>query len=227
MPAVTYYVTTPNPRLTVPVAAYSFKHTFWREPKIYRDNFQPLKQGVMENAGAVVNSVADIPVVALDDTTYVAGGAASTMTVKAASPDNYTHHPHRVDWVPKSGYAFALVDGATIPDPPLQQAASACTFDAVAATDVLTQATGTWWPQTGDIVTAGTAGNGLTTTALYTFVRISSTTGKLLLAGAIVDISGAISGVTLALVTASSLPDAVENVAYYEDPAAVSTGEPL
>ena len=228
MALTTYYVTTTNPQVTVPIAAYHVSRYYWREPKIYRDLFQPLKQGTIGNLGGTgqLNTVADVPVVGVEGTTYESGGAVATMTVKAASPDNMTHTPHRCDWIARSGYAFALTDVA-LPDPPLLQAASACTFNGASATDILTQATGSWWPQTGDIVTVGTAGNGLTTTALYTFVRISTTTGKLTLAGSIVDISGTITGVTLALVTASTLPDAVPEVVYFPDPVLVSTGEPV
>ena len=229
MPATTYYLTTPNPQLTVPVAAWAMKRTFWREPKIYRDNFQPLKQGTIANAGGTgqLNSVADVPVIAVPETEFTAGGATTTMKVVSAAPDNMAHVPHRVDWVPVSGYALALTESATIPDPPAPTAADSCTFNAASATDTLTQATGTWWPETGDIVTVGTAGSGVVTTALYTFVRMSATTGKLVLNGSIVDISGTITGVTMSLVTAAALPDAIENVAYYADPVIISTGEPL
>lgn len=229
MPATTYYVTTQNPRLTLPVAAYSMKRTFWRQPKVYRDNFQPLKQGTIANAGGsgAVNVVADVPVIAVAETEYVAGGVATTMKVVSAAPDNMAHVPHRVDWVPMSGYALALKDGVTIPDPPLPSEAQACTFNAASATEILTQATGTWWPETGDIVTVGTAGGGVLTTALYTFVRLSATTGKLMLNGSLVDITAAITGVTLALVTPVALPAAVADVAYYPDPVSISTGEPI
>jgi len=228
--AVTYYITTTNPRITVPIAAYAMSRTFWREPKVYRNLFQPLKQATMQNGGTTgaVTGVIDVPVVAIPGTVYTSGANATSMSVVGAAPDNQTNTPHRCDWVPKSGYAFALKDGVTIPDPPVLNAPQACTFNAATTTDILTQATGTWWPDNGDIVTVGTAGNGLVTTALYTFVRLSSTTGKLLLNGSVVDINTANpTGVTMALVTASALPDAVADVFYIADPVLVSTGEPL
>ena len=169
---------------------------------VYRDGVN-LAQGTLlpYDAGTEPTSAvgAGLPVKGLTgqtpDSTY------GFSKIVYANSDEQDHVPYRFKKVRISGYIFAT-GTSTVPDP-VDPPFRAVSFDAAAATDIATLASDQGF-ENGDQVTVGTAGNGLTTTDIYTWVKLSATTGKFMLAGSIVDISATITGVTMALVSTTA-----------------------
>lgn len=216
----TLYVSLSSPReVLVLSGVVAWAYRYERKPEVYRDLFD-VSQGTIANAGGsgALNSVAAVPVLAVEGTSYVAGGAASTMTVKPAAPDDMTHTPPREAWTASPRDLIVSLDAAyPIPavDTPLYKAK---TFTATAATDLCTSTAHTF--ENGDLVTVHSSANdlplNLVSTAIYTLLKVDADTFRLALNGAVVDIGDAGTGThTVVLVTPAKLPANLDNLLVY------------
>lgn len=203
MPApTTLHFTNKNGRV---MASYSnitsFRRGIWQTHEgDYRDiGWNP---GTTTIVGGTTNdgSAADVPVCGPDGTAPIAKLNDGT-TLRFATPDNVAHIPPRVKTYTHTGVILAF-NSVTIPTATTLGLAG--TFSASNTTDELTLASHGF--ASGDVVTASIATNGFSTSLLYTVVKLTANTIKLLTpTGIILDVTTGTVNVTLTVVSAAPL----------------------
>lgn len=178
----------------------SWRRGTWIQTEdVYRDiGWNP---GITSIKGGTTNDgeATEVPVAGVD------GGTPEVKLndgskLRYATPDNVAHIPPRAKDYTDTGYIFAF-NNVTIPTATLGLAG---TFSASNTTDILTLAA--HGMASGDVVTADISTNGFSTTTLYTVVKLSSGTIKLLTpAGTLLDVITGTVSVTLTVVRAAPL----------------------
>lgn len=198
----TLHFTNKNGRIMASYAnVTSFRRGIWQQHEdSYRDvGFGPGK-ATIKGYTATYGEATEVPIVGEDgvapNTTLNTGGG-----LLFASPDNMTHVPPRVKTYTDSGYILAF-DSATIPTATTLGLAG--TFSASNTTDEMTLASHGF--ASGDTVTASISTNGFSTSLLYTVVKLTANTIKLLTpTGIILDVTTGTVSVTLTVVSAAPL----------------------
>lgn len=205
-----------NPARTIYVRSTSARKKGWRTfndvvstqegwrrmpAGLYRNEFTAANQVKISAAGSGATESL-ISAIGVQD---AAPTVNSWTNLRFTAPDSQTHTPPRQRYEYKNGL-YIQTGANAIPELPDPDTGSAV-FAAAAATDVLTVASGTHPFLNGDIVTGSASTGGFSTSTLYTVVYLSTTTLKLMSAGAILNVSLDVASLTLSLVSTVAPPD--------------------
>ena len=203
MPApTTLHFTNKNGRLMASYANItSFRRGVWQQHEdLYRDLGWEAGKGLIKGFTSTYGEATDVPIVGQDGTAPAAN-LNNGDGLFYATPDNMSHVSPRVKTYTDSGYILAF-NSVTIPTATTLGLAG--TFSASNTTDEMTLASHGF--ASGDTVTASISTYGFSTSALYTVVKLTANTIKLLTsAGVILDVTTGTVSVTLTVVRAAPL----------------------
>ena len=185
----------------------AFRFMEWPVDYVYRDSWipNPVSNMTASGGGSGTGIIAFSQIEVVGTGVTVGNSNAGAFSALPTAPDEKTHTPPRVAFVPMRFLVIATV-GATLPSPYTAPAISV-TFTA-ATTDVCTSTAHGFID--GDLVTVSTSSAlpaGLASTSIYSIIKLSADTFKLKLNAAIVDITGTGTGThTITLLSTAAWP---------------------
>ena len=179
----------------------SWRRGLWKEYEgDYRDLGWAAGKGTIKGFTSNYGEATEVPVVG-EDGTAPAASMNNAEGLLYATPDNMAHIPPRPRIYTDTGYILAF-DNVTIPTATTLGLAG--TFSASNTTDILTLSA--HGMASGDVTTADISTNGFSTSTLYTVVKLTANTIKLLTpAGVLLDVTSGTVNVTLTVVQAAPL----------------------